>query len=144
MPRAIVTRNINAPVELVFRTVADINQFSKAVPHIVKVEFLSDIKLGVGARFRQTRLMKEKESTTELEVTEYDENNRIRLVAIDHGIVWDTVFAVKREIDHTNLTLTMDAITHRPISKIMIFLMSRMVKKAIERDLDGVKAFCER
>ena len=144
MARTIVTRNINAPVELVFRTIADINQFSKAVPHIVKVEFLSDIKLGVGARFRETILMKEKETTTELQVTEYDENNRIRLVAIDHGIVWDTVFVVKREINYTNLTLTMDAITQRPIAKIMIFFITGMVKKAIERDLDGVKAFCER
>ncbi|KAB2847196.1 MAG: hypothetical protein F9K45_00175, partial [Melioribacteraceae bacterium] len=65
-----VTKNINAPVEKVFNTVAHIEEFSKTVPHIVKVEFLTELKTGAGTRFRETRLMKGKEAATELEVTE--------------------------------------------------------------------------
>ena len=41
MPRMTVTRTIDAPVDLVFNTVADISQFSQAIPHIVNVEFLT-------------------------------------------------------------------------------------------------------
>ena len=70
MTQFTATRTINALIDLVFKTVSDINNFSKSVPDIVKVEFLSDVKLGVGTRFRETRLMKGKEATTELEVTE--------------------------------------------------------------------------
>src|SRR6185503_18070772 len=95
-----VTRTVNAPPEVVFRTVADIRQFSKAVPGVVKYEFLSEVQSGVGTRFRQTRVRDGKEATTELEVTEYVENARVRLVTDDkHGTVWDTVFAVRAEDD---------------------------------------------
>src|SRR6185295_361887 len=89
--RLVVMRTIDAPIDVVFRTVADITQFSRALPHIVKVEFLSDARLGAGTRFRETRLMKGKENVTELEVTEYVENDRVRLVADNHGVVWDSV-----------------------------------------------------
>lgn len=91
MTRMTVHRTINAPIEVVFKTVAEIENFSKAVPHITKIEFLTECKKGPGTKFRETRLMKGKEATTELEVTEHVENERVRLVAGSHGTVWDTV-----------------------------------------------------
>ena len=57
MTRITIVRNINAPIDAVFTTVAAIRNFSRAIPHIVAFEFLSDIKTGIGARFRETRLM---------------------------------------------------------------------------------------
>src|SRR5262245_1710556 len=110
MSRITVKRAINAPPEVVFKTVADIGQFSKAVAGITKYEFLSDVQSGIGAQFRQTRVMNGKETTTELKVTEFAENDRIRLVTDDgHGTVWDTVFAVVHQNGSTVLTMTMDA-----------------------------------
>jgi hypothetical protein len=144
MPRTTVSTTINAPLDLVFRTVADINEYSKVQPHIVKVEFLSDIKLGVGARFRETRLMKGKEVTTELEVIEYVEDDRCRIVSDTHGTIWDSVMTVKQIDGLTLLTLTMDANTKSIINKIINFMISGMIKKAIEKDLDGVKIYCEK
>ena len=115
----ILTRTIDAPVDLVFQAVADIRQFSQALPHIVKVEFLSDKQSGLGTRFRETRLMHGKEATTELAVTEYVENERIRLVTHEiHGTVWDTLFVVKPEGGRTDLKMTMDAITNKLTAKI--------------------------
>lgn len=134
MTRTIVSRNIKATIDLVFKTVADITQFSRALPHIVKVEFLSDIKFGFGARFRETRLMKGKETATELKVTEYFENNLVRFVAEDHGIVWDTVFVVNREEGYTKLTVTMDAKAQKSLAKLIVFLISGTVKK----ELNGI------
>ena len=95
MTRTTIIRLIDAPLDKVFKTVSDISQFSQAIPHIMKIEYLSDKKNGVGTRFRETRLMKGKEAVTELEVTEYIENERVRFVADSHGTVWDTVFTVK-------------------------------------------------
>lgn len=143
MTRTTVTRTIDAPVELVFKTISDINEYSKANPDIVKVEFLSDAKSGVGTRFRETRLMKGKEAATELEVTEYVENERIRLVADAGGTVWDSVFTVAEKDGTTELNLTMEARPHKLIAKLTTRLISAMVKKAIERDMDAVKSFCE-
>lgn len=64
-----VSRSIHAPVDLFFRTVAIISEFSNAAPKITKVEFLSVNRSGLGCRFRETRLMKGREVTMELEVT---------------------------------------------------------------------------
>ena len=81
---------------MVFRTVAHVEQFSQAVPGILRVEFLSEVKSGVGARFRETRMMMGREASTELEVTEYVENERVRIVSEAGGALWDTVFTVVR------------------------------------------------
>jgi len=144
MSRITVTRTVNAPADLVFMTVADIRQFSKAVPGITNYEFLSEVQSGLGARFRQMRVMNGKETATELEVTEFVANDRIRLVTDDgHGTLWDTVFAVKAENDRTVLTITMDSNSYKWMARIFVFLIQGMVKRAVERDMDSVKAFCE-
>lgn len=113
MTQFTATRSINAPIDLVFKTVSDINNFSKAIPDIINVEFLSDVKSGIGTRFRETRLMNGKEAMTELEVTEFVENGHVRMVTDSHGAVWDSVFTVKRVDGHTELTLVMDARPHK-------------------------------
>jgi len=144
MPRTVVTRTINAPIDSVFKTVADIKQFSQANPKIVNVEFLSDLKSGVGTRFRETRLMNGHKATTELEVTEFVENERVRLVADSGGTIWDTVFTVKPEHGQTVLTMTMDANAYKLLSKVMNRLIGGMIKKAVEQDMDAVKKYCEK
>ncbi|MHC4817139.1 MAG: SRPBCC family protein, partial [Planctomycetota bacterium] len=95
MGRTTVSRTIEAPIETVFDTVAHIENFSKAIPDIVNVEFLSDVRSGVGTHFRETRRMRGKEVSVELAVTEYVENDHIRIVSDTHGTVWDTVFTVE-------------------------------------------------
>ncbi len=144
MPSVTITRSINAAIDVVFHTIADIEHFSKAIPQIVKIEILSDIKSGVGTRFRETRLMKGKEATTELEVTEFVENDRIRIVADSHGTVWDTIFTVKSLPEATELTLFMEARAHKLLAKLMNPIVMGMIKKAIEGDMDAVKSYCEK
>ena len=104
-----VTRRIAAPVGVVFRTVADIRQFSQVVPQIIRIEFLSDVRSGIGTRFRETRLMNGQEMATELAVTEYVENDRVRIVSDAGGTVWDTVFTVAAAEGSTELTMVMEA-----------------------------------
>jgi uncharacterized membrane protein len=144
MARVTVTRVVDAPADVVFRTVADIGHFSQAVPHIVNVVFLSDVRSGVGTRFRETRLMNGREASTELEVTEYVENDRVRIVSEAGGAVWDTVFTVSPADDGTELTMVMDARPQTLSARLSVPLMLRMVKGAVARDMDAVKAFCER
>jgi hypothetical protein len=88
--------------------------------------------------------MKGKKVTTELEVTEYVENSHVRLVADSHGTVWDSLFTVKPERQHTALLLVMDARPHRLLPRIMNPLISPLIRKAVEHDMDAVKAFCEK
>ena len=144
MSRITIQRTINAPIDLVFRTVSDINNYSKAVPDIVNFEFLSDVKSGVGIRFRETRMMGKKEAMTELEVTEFIKNDRIRMVADSHGTVWDSVFTVKPAEEGTELKLTMDAKAYKLLPKIINPIIKGIIKKGVERDVDAVKTYCEK
>ena len=143
MTRATVTKTIAAPIDRVFETIADVENFKRAIPHISDVEFLSERRTGVGTRFRETRLMKGKEATTELEVTEYVANERIRMVADSHGTIWDSVFAVREVAEGTELTLTMDARAHQIVAKLMNPMVMPLIRGAVEADLDLVKQYCE-
>jgi carbon monoxide dehydrogenase subunit G len=144
MSFAVVSRTIQAPVEQVFDAVAHIDRFSEVVEDIVRVEYVSEHKRGVGTRFRETRRVHGKEATVELEVAEYVENDRVRIVADDHGTVWDTLFTVARSGEGTVLTMTMDARAHKLLAKLLNPLIRGMVRKAVEKDMDAVKSFCER
>jgi len=141
--RTTVARTINAPVERVFDTIAHIENFSKAVKGIVNMEFLSETKRGAGTRFRETRLMHGKEASTELEVKEYVENDYIRIVADSHGTLWDTVFTVKAVDGGSQLDMVMEAKARDVKAKMMNTLMKGMLQKALESDMDAVKAYCE-
>ena len=139
-----VTRVIDAPAEVVFRAVSDIGHFSQAVPHIFRVKFLSDVRSGVGTRFRETRLVEGREASTDLEVTEYAENERVRIVSEAGDAVWDTVFTVAPAGEGTELKMVMDARPQTLSARLVVPLILRMVKRAVATDLDAVKAFCER
>jgi hypothetical protein len=143
MTRTMVTRSIDAPLEVVFDTISDIRNFSKAVPEIVGVEFLSERHSGVGTRFRETRLMRGRESATVLEVTEFADDDRIRLIADSHGAIWDSEFTVRQHAGATELTLTMEARPHGLLARILVPFTRGFVEKALEQDMDAVKRWCE-
>lgn len=145
MTRTELSRTIDAPIGVVFATVSDITNFSKAVPHIEHVEFLSDVKLGVGARFRETRSMGKRKATSVLEVTEYVENEHVRLVSDQGGTVWDTVFSVQPANDgrSTRVDMVMEARPYKLMARLVTPLIKGVVAKAIAADLDAVKSYAE-
>lgn len=138
-----VTRYVEAPTERVFAVISDIQNYAKAVPDIVKVEMLTEVTSGKGARFRETRLMRGKEATTELEVADFVPNERIRMVADEGGTIWDSVFTVTPERGGTELELSMDARPHKLMARLVAPFIKPMLTKAVAKDLDAVKAYCE-
>ena len=139
-----VTRTINAPVGRVFETVANIEGFSEAVPDIVGVEFLSEQRRGLGAKFKETRIMKGREVSSVLEVTEYIENERVRLVSDQGGTVWDSAFTLRPSGDQTLLELTMDARPYKLLARFVNLMIKPVLTKALASDMDAVKAYCEK
>lgn len=138
-----ISRQIHASKARVFSVVADIRNFSMALPHIERYEFLTEQQSGVGTRFRETRLMGKREMATELKVTEYDPDNRVRMVAENHGTVWDTIFTTDEQNGTTELTMIMDAKARRLLPRMMNRLIRGMITKAVARDMDLVKEYCE-
>jgi carbon monoxide dehydrogenase subunit G len=143
MSRAVVTKTIAAPIERVFETIADLESFKRAIPHIVDIEFLSERRHGVGTRFRETRLANGRKTTTELEITECVTNDRLRIVTESHGTIWDSVFQLRAVDGGTRLTLTLDAKAHQLLAKLMNPTVMPAIRSAIEGDLGLVKRYCE-
>ena len=145
MSRTEIQRTIAAPADKVFAAVADVRQFSRAVEHIERVEFVSDTRTGLGTRFRETRRMRGRESTVELEITEFAAPERVRFLSEAGGVKWDTVFTVARARGgNTRLTMVMEATPLTLPARLMVPLMKGMVRKAIAADMDAVKRYCER
>ncbi len=138
-----VTRSIAAPRELVFDTIAHIENFAEINPDIVEIEILSDVRRGVGTRFRETRMMGKRKASTILEVTEYEENEHIRIVCDSGGSTWDSLFTLRDANGGTELVFEMDVRPHKLLAKIMNRLFRGMISKAITKDIDRTKEHCE-
>jgi len=138
-----VSRTIKAPIELVFRRISDVERFAELHDDILEIEFLSETTHGVGTRFRETRSMNGRTVTTELELTEYVENERVRFVSDAGGTIWDTVMAVTSNDDVTELEMNMDARPYKLLARIVNVMIKPMVTKAVTKDMDELKAWCE-
>ena len=138
-----ITRTIDAPLEAVFQTVSDVRNFRDAVPHITHVEFLTEQQIGEGTRFRETRSMNGREQAVELDVAEYVENERVRMISDAGGTIWDSLFSVSPADGRVKLDMQMDIKPHTFIAKIMTPLIRGMVVKGVAADMDAVKAYCE-
>ena len=145
MSRTEVQRTIAAPADKVFAAVADVRQFSRAVENIERVEFVFDTRTGLGTRFRETRLMRGREATVELEITEFAPPERVRFLSEAGGVRWDTVFTVgAARSGNTRLAMVMEATPLTLPARLMVPLMKGMVRRAIAADMDAVKAYCEK
>ncbi|QEG24042.1 SRPBCC family protein [Mariniblastus fucicola] len=146
MAQTSISIHIQASTEKVFAAVAEIDSFPQRAEAIQKVEFLTKQHSGVGTRFRETRLLNGRESKTELEVTEYEPDlpeRRIRMVSDQGGTIWDTVFVVTDSGSGSTLNLKMDARPYKLVARIMTPLISGMIKKFIQKDMDDLKTWCE-
>jgi uncharacterized protein YndB with AHSA1/START domain len=140
-----IARTIQAPAAVVFKTVADPTQFAQAISGVTKLEFLSSTKRGLGTRFRQSRVLNGKEMTLDFDVTDYVENERVRIVNEIHGTRWDSVITLTASNAFTILTMRMDTTTRPLVPRLLMPLMLRLfIRKAVEKDFDAVKAFCEK
>ena len=89
--------------------------------------------------------MGSRRATTELEVTEYVQDEHVRFVSDAGGTVWDTTFTVEPDPDGrgTRLVMVMEARPHKLLARLATPLMKRVIAKAIDADRDAVKAYAE-
>ncbi|MEC8555042.1 MAG: SRPBCC family protein [Planctomycetota bacterium] len=137
------TRTTSAPLATAFETISDVRNFRKAVPHITNIEFLSEQQHGIGTRFNETRVMNGKEHTVELEVTEFAENESVRLVSIAGGTKWDTTFTVSEAQGSIEIKMVMLVEPQNMMARMTVPMILGMVRKGVEADMDSVKTYCE-
>ena len=143
MPRTSVSLEIDAPVEVVFDTLAHSENFKEASPAIVEIEFVTEQTRGAGTRFRETRQMGKRRATVELEVAEYELNERVRIVSDEGGTIWDTLFVVSPTARGARVDIEMEARHHKFMPRLVYPFIAPMIRKAVAADLEAVKAYCE-
>ena len=88
--------------------------------------------------------MNGRENTMEFDVTESIPNERVRIVNETHGTVWDSVFRVAPSNGHAVLTMRMETRSRRLHQKLLMPLIMLVIRKAVEKDMDAVQAYCEK
>lgn len=139
------TRKIDAPLDRVFNFVSSVHAMAKAFPDsVIKIETLTEHDRGLGARFRETRLLGKKEDVIVLETIEYIQNERVKSETLTAGSIWHTGFAVKPEGSGTLLTMTMEAEPQNFFARITNLFLGLGAKKGAAEEIDKLKAHCER
>jgi uncharacterized protein YndB with AHSA1/START domain len=143
MTRITVQRPIQASPERVFRAVAHVEGLPESNPEVLAIEFLTEQRTGVGTRFRETRKMGHRETQTELEITEWEEPRRVRMVTEQGGTVWDTEFRIAPTSAGSELTIDMDARPQRLAARVMLRLIRGMISKGMREHIDRLVESCE-
>src|SRR5438034_10439554 len=102
-----VTQRIEAPVETVFRLATDLDHWAGRITGITKVERLTNGPVGVGTRFKETRMMFGKEATETMEFSAFEPNRRYELTADSCGALYRTEFRFEPDESGTLRTVDM-------------------------------------
>ena len=140
------TQHVAAPVDRTFAVASDFAGAADNIDGITQVEMLTDGPVAVGTRFRETRRMHGREATEEMEVTEFEPNERYALGCESHGCLYRTVFHFTPKDGGTEIDMVFEATPQTFFAKIMSILTRpaiKMIGKVVEQDLEDIKSAAE-
>lgn len=146
MAQITVNETIEAPVDRVFALFADFHHLAQHIDGIVRSEVLTDGPVGVGTRFRETRVMYGKEATEEMEVTRFEPGESYRVEARSHGAHYISDFRFEPQSDATRVSMTFEVIPESLLARLFSFLSGAMLKsvaKACQQDMQDLKRVAE-
>ncbi len=147
MPQLTLTTHIDAPRDRVFALCADLERAAEHIDAIERIEMLTDGPIGVGTRFRETRIMFKKEATETMEITSFEPPHSYAIEATSCGSHWRSEFRfiedgpgrTRVELHMAIQAVSLFAKLMSPLSRVMMGAM----RKCIERDLADIKRVAE-
>jgi len=141
-----VSKIIDAPLDRVFEVFTDLPGAPGRVSAIMKLEVLTDGPIGMGTRFRETRVMFKKEATETMEFIDFDPPRSYTVEANSCGCHYETSFRFEPHDGGTKVTAVFSWQARSFMAKLMSplgKLMGSMCIKAFNKDLGELKAHCE-
>lgn len=143
-----VSSTINAPLETVWNAITNIENSVNYISGITALEVLERPESGlVGFKWKETRTMFGKEASEVMWVTEAVENSHYNVRAESHGTVYLTTMKIESVEGGTKLSWEFGGEPQTMMAKIMGKLMGGMMKssteKALQKDVDDIKAYIE-
>lgn len=141
-----VAREIARPPAEVFAAAADFAGAPARITGIRSVEMLTDGPVGVGTRFRETRIMFGREAKETMEVTVFEPGHRYVLEAESHGCRYVSEIKVEPAGAGSRWTMSFRGEPRTLTAKIVGFLMrplARVMVNACAKDADDLKRSLE-
>ena len=142
-----VRKEVHAPVDRVFDVFSDLDRAEERITGTVKLEKLTGGPVGVGTRFRETRVMFKREATEEMEFVGFEPGQSYTVACDSCGCHYETTYSFNAdgngntqvECAFGNTPVTFMARLMSPLGK----MMSGSLKKCLEKDMDELKAVAE-
>ena len=137
---------LEASIDTVFEAATDIPSWADRISGIQSVELLTDGPVGVGTKFRETRIMFGREATEEMEITGFDAPRSYTTEADSHGCHYVTKMTFEPSGSGTDVQMSFNAEPQTMFAKTMAAVMKPMIGKMrdmIGKDLDELKAAIE-
>jgi uncharacterized protein YndB with AHSA1/START domain len=133
---------INRSPQEVFDFITDSDHAPKVGGSITSMVKLSEGPVGVGTRYRETRLMKGEEHEAELEVVEYDSNHRYAMKNETDGIETIYRYRFHPERGGTRVDLVCE-VRGSGVKKLLIPVVVSVLKKEDGDHLERLKQAME-
>ena len=114
----------------------------KVVPSVKSMVKLTEGPVQVGTRYRETRLMNGKEAHAELEVVDYEPNQKYAMKNVTSGIKTVYRYTFHSEKDGTRVDLVCE-LSASGIKKLMLPLVASILKKEDGDHLQKLKRVME-
>jgi hypothetical protein len=135
--------------EWIARTPKDVFEFitasenaPKVAPNIKSMVKLTEGPVGVGTRYRETRLMNGKEAQAELEIVDFEPNQRYAMKNVTDGIETIYRYTFKQENDGTRVDLVCE-LSASGVKKLMLPMVASILKKEDGDHLQRLKKVME-
>ena len=142
----IIEKHIDAPAEKVFDLAADFPNAGERITAIKSIEMLTNGPVGVGTRFKETRVVFRQQATEEMEVTAFDPPRGFALGCQSCGARYHTEFRFIPNGRGTEVRVTFQVHPLTFLAKAMSLVMRPMMKMCIKetaKDLEDLKTCLE-
>ena len=139
--------HIDAPLEATFDVFTDLRQAPERLDQIESLDVLTDGPIGLGTRFRETRVMFGKSCTEEMEISAFTAPSSYTVACDSCGCHYETRFDFEADGHGTRVRSTMTAtplsLGAKLTAPIMGVLFGKSMRKCFEKDLAQLKAHAE-
>ena len=141
-----VQKHVQASPEKVFEAATNLARLPERIAGIKRVEVLTTGPVGVGTRFRETRVMFGREATEEMEITGFDPPRAFTIGCESHGCRYRTEFTFAPSGAGTEVAMVFEATPLTFFAKAMAVAMKPMINKVAglcAQDLEDLKTAVE-
>lgn len=142
MPGFTVSKVIAAPVHETFARFTDLDGLPGRVKGITRVEKLTPGPVGLGTKYKETRIVFRREATETFEFTAFEPGKRYELTANSCGAEYRADHRFTPEGAGTRVDVTFDARAVSFFAKLfspLARLMMGTMRKCVEGDLDDLE-----